>query len=102
MISIASVTVWFNPQNMDTPTASQAVTSYSSRMGKIYIVDNSDSDNHELAEKIPNSVYIPNTLMKPTDFNGAIRNLLVRKAESLYGKYCNLVPTYVKTKESSE
>ena len=60
MISIASVTVWFNPQNMDTPTASQAVTSYSSRMGKIYIVDNSDSDNHELAEKIPNSVYIPN------------------------------------------
>lgn len=47
-----------------------------------------------------NSVYIPNSLMKPTDFNGAIRNLLVRKAESLYGKYCNLVPSYVKTKES--
>lgn len=45
-----------------------------------------------------NSVYIPNNLMKPTDFNGAIRNLLVRKAESLYGKYCNIVPTYVKTK----
>ena len=38
--------------------------------------------------------------MKPTDFNGAIRNLLVRKAESLYGKYCNLVPTYIKAKES--
>ena len=47
-----------------------------------------------------NSVYIPNSLMKPTDFNGAIRNLLVRKAESLYGNYCNLVPTYVKAKES--
>lgn len=45
-----------------------------------------------------NSVYIPNNLMKPTDFNGAIRSLLVRKAEALYGKFCNLVPTYVKTK----
>lgn len=49
-----------------------------------------------------NSVYIPNNLMKPTDFNGAIRNLLVRKAESLYGNYCNLVPSYVKTKEPSD
>lgn len=45
-----------------------------------------------------NSVYIPNNLMKPTDFNGAIRNLLFRKAESLYGVCCNLVPPYAKPK----
>ena len=45
-----------------------------------------------------NSVYIPNNLMKPTDFNGAIRNLLFRKAESLYGACSNLVPPYVKPK----
>lgn len=49
-----------------------------------------------------NSVYIPNNLMKPTDFNGEIRNLLIRKAESLYGKICNLVPQYVKVKEPSD
>lgn len=45
-----------------------------------------------------NSVYIPNNLMKPTDFNSAIRNLLFRKAESLYGACSNLVPPYVKPK----
>lgn len=45
-----------------------------------------------------NSVYIPNNLMKPTDFNGPIRNLLFRKVESLYGSFCNLVPPYVKPK----
>ncbi len=46
-----------------------------------------------------NSVYVPNNLMKPTDFNESIRNLLIRKAESLYGNYCNLVPSYIKVKE---
>lgn len=45
-----------------------------------------------------NSFFIPNNLMKPTDFNGAIRNLLYRKAESLYGSFCNLVPPYIKPK----
>ncbi len=47
-----------------------------------------------------NSVYIPDKLMKPTDFNGAIRNLLFRKAKSLYSKCCNLVPPYVKSNDS--
>jgi hypothetical protein len=46
-----------------------------------------------------NSVYVPNNVMKPTDFNESIRNLLIRKAESLYGNYCNLVPSYIKVKE---
>ena len=65
------------------------------------------SDNHVFEKPFyglytcaSNSVYIPNTLMKPTDFNGAIRNLLVRKAESLYREYCNLVPSFVKAKEN--
>ena len=46
-----------------------------------------------------NSVFIPNNLIKPTDFNGAIRNLLFRKAESLYGDYCNLVPPGIEIKK---
>lgn len=49
-----------------------------------------------------NSVFIPNSLMKPTDFNGSIRNLLIRKAASLYGKYCNLVPSYIEIKEPED
>ena len=48
-----------------------------------------------------NSVFIPNSLMKPTDFNSSIRGLLFRKAESLYGDFCNLVPSYVKLKENN-
>jgi hypothetical protein len=39
-----------------------------------------------------NSVYIPNSLLKPTDFNNRSRNLLFRKAESLYGSCCNILP----------
>ena len=60
MNSIASVTIWYNPQNMTSPTAAEAVNTYASHMGKAYIVDNSDTDNSELAALIPNSVYIPN------------------------------------------
>lgn len=60
MKSIASVTVWYNPKNMTSPTASEAINTYASHMGKTYIVDNSDIDNSDLAAFIPNSVYIPN------------------------------------------
>lgn len=49
-----------------------------------------------------NSVFIPNNLMKPTDFNGQIRNLLFRKAESLYGSFCNLVPTSIKLNKNTD
>jgi hypothetical protein len=45
-----------------------------------------------------NAVYIPSNLMKPTDFNGAIRNLLFKKAQSLYGSICNIVPPNMKIK----
>lgn len=45
-----------------------------------------------------NAVYIPSNLMKPTDFNGAIRNLLFKKALSLYGSFCNIVPPSMKIK----
>ncbi|MBP5452827.1 MAG: hypothetical protein J6Y16_11375 [Treponema sp.] len=47
-----------------------------------------------------NAVYIPNTLMKPTDFNGQIRNLLVRKAMDLYNSICNIIPPSIKVKEN--
>lgn len=49
-----------------------------------------------------NSVYIPNNLMKPTDFNGQIRNLLVRKAYSLYHDVCNIIPSNISIPEPSD
>ena len=49
-----------------------------------------------------NSVYIPNNLMKPTDFNGAIRGLIFEKAESLYGSFCNLLPPFVSHKKNDD
>ena len=48
-----------------------------------------------------NAVYIPNSLMKPTDFNGQIRNLLVRKAMELYQPICNIIPPSIKLKENN-
>jgi hypothetical protein len=39
-----------------------------------------------------NSVYAPTSLIKPTDFVGPLRNLLQRRAASLYGGFCNILP----------
>jgi hypothetical protein len=42
-----------------------------------------------------NTVYIPNSLLKPTDFNISLRKLLFKKAESLYKDCCNILPPFV-------
>ena len=47
-----------------------------------------------------NTIYIPSNLVKPTDFNGKIRIWLIKKAFSLYGSVCNLVPPFAKLKEN--
>jgi hypothetical protein len=43
-----------------------------------------------------NAVYIPNSLLRPTDFNSTLRGLLFQKAESLYKDYCNILPSFIK------
>jgi hypothetical protein len=43
-----------------------------------------------------NTVYIPTSLLKPTDFNLTLRRLLFQKAESLYQDYCNILPPFMK------
>jgi len=43
-----------------------------------------------------NTVFIPNSLIKPTDFNLTLRRLLFQKAESLYKDYCNVLPPFIK------
>lgn len=49
-----------------------------------------------------NAVYVPSGLMKPTDFNGNLRNLLFQKVFQLYSDYCNLVPDYIKLKQPTD
>jgi hypothetical protein len=39
-----------------------------------------------------NTVYVPRNLIRPTDFAGALRNLLLRRSQSLYGSFCRLLP----------
>lgn len=41
---------------------------------------------------VSNTVYIPDNLIKLTDFNPSARLLLLNKAQSLYGDICNIVP----------
>jgi len=43
-----------------------------------------------------NTIYIPNSLLKPTDFNLKLRRLLFQKAESLYKDCCNILPPLIK------
>ncbi len=43
-----------------------------------------------------NTVYIPTSMIKPTDFGGPMRNLLLRRAHALYGEHCNLTPNWLR------
>lgn len=42
-----------------------------------------------------NTVYIPLNLIKPTDFVGTVRALLVRRAQQLYGSFCKILPPFL-------
>ncbi|MDR0828163.1 MAG: hypothetical protein LBN33_09885 [Desulfovibrio sp.] len=48
-----------------------------------------------------NTIYMPTTLLKLTDFNKQARLLLLHKAQSLYGKFCNLLPPAFQLKPQS-
>jgi len=51
-----------------------------------------------------NTVYLPNGLIRPTDFSFLLRNLLQRRAAQLYGDFCNLLrsPLSIRLIESPE
>ncbi len=55
-----------------------------------------------LYTSVANTAYVPTNLMKPTDFAGDFRNLLMRKADSLYGDFCNLLPPWLRIRDSSD
>jgi hypothetical protein len=43
-----------------------------------------------------NTVYTPVSLIKPTDFVGTIRSLLIRRAQELYGSFCEILPPFLR------
>ncbi len=55
-MKICAVVIWFNPEKLENVISN--VNSYASLMSKVYIIDNSDSDNSALASQMKNAVYI--------------------------------------------
>jgi hypothetical protein len=41
---------------------------------------------------VSNTVYVPENLIRLTDFSFTLRNLVQRKTIALYGDFCNLLP----------
>lgn len=49
-----------------------------------------------------NTVYIPNNLIRPTDFNSSLRRLIVQKSEELYRNVCNIIPPHISIPKMDE
>ena len=47
---------------------------------------------HGLYTSAANAIYVPTSLLKPTDFSRTLRNLLMRRAQQLYGNFCSILP----------
>ena len=45
-----------------------------------------------------NAVFIPTSMIKPTDFGVQLRNLLLRRSEYLYGEHCSVLPDWLKVR----
>ncbi len=50
---------------------------------------------HGLYTAPTNTAYLPVATIKPTDFGPLLRNLLMRRAQQLYGGFCSLLPPWL-------
>lgn len=55
---------------------------------------------HGLYTCVSNTIYLPNELLKPTDFNSDIRILFLNKIQDLYGSICNIIHPSFRVKPS--
>ena len=67
------------------------------------------SKSNKAIEAIPglftcptNTAYVPTDFLKPTDFEGSLRNLLQRRAVELYSGVCNPLPLGIQVSEAAE
>jgi len=49
-----------------------------------------------------NTVFIPTSLLRPTDFSPFIRRILIEKANDLYGNFCNILPQHITFSEKND
>jgi hypothetical protein len=61
-----------------------------------------DTPLYGLFTSAANTVYIPKALIHPTDSTPALRTLIQRRAQHLYGAVCNLVPPPWTLRESRD
>lgn len=72
---------------------------YNNRYSEDFTVIETDVESRSLYglyTSVANTIYTPHSLIKPTDFAGGFRNLLMRRAEQLYGGFCHLLPPWLK------
>lgn len=82
-MKLCALVVWFNPDSLG--NAVERVKAYSQFLDKVYIVDNSETDNSSLASDISNAEYVP--LMKNTGIAHAL-NAGLEKAFNDGFDYC--------------
>lgn len=61
-----------------------------------------DGKLHGLFTCATNTVFLPAGLLKPTDFHAEVRGLFIRKAQALYGAFCNIVPPFMSVRECDD
>lgn len=49
-----------------------------------------------------NTIYVPTSLVKPTDFSWKVKNVLLRRAHQLYGTFCRILPPWLEIRRSEE
>lgn len=57
-----------------------------------------DGRLHGLYSCPTNTVFVPAGLLKPTDFHPEVRSLFIRKAQQLYGSFCQIVPPFLRVR----
>jgi hypothetical protein len=74
---------------------------YRNRMYQEFkIVDEEDNTPiYGLYTAPTNTVFLPTSLIRPSDFSPLVRKILIEKANDLYGDFCNILPPNIEIKE---
>lgn len=74
---------------------------HKNRMYKEFKVIDPDNSTpiYGLYSSPTNIVYLPTSLIRPSDFSPLVRKILIEKAIDLYGSFCNILPPNIQIKE---
>ncbi len=76
---------------------------HKNRMYKEFnVIDDSDiTPVYGLYTAPTNTVFLPTSLIRPSDFSPLIRKILIEKANDLYGGFCRILPPNIKIPEET-